>query len=151
MILDVLNQWQRYRMLGPAFVKGFEYLCTLDSRTPPGRVELQGDDLFATVAAYPTRPQDQCRFESHRKYADIQYMIAGRERILWSPLSALTEVTQPYDSQTDLIFFSPPKVSTPLHLEAGQFAVFFPEDGHAPGIEWSGIDNVLKVVVKVRL
>ena len=77
-------------------------------------------------------------------------MQAGRETILWSPLAALTQVTQPYAAERDIAFFANPPQWTPLNLQAGQFAIFFPEDGHAPGLECAGPSAVRKVVIKVR-
>jgi len=148
MILDQLSQWPRYARLHPRFAAAFRYLETLTPQTPVGRVELAGNDLFVSVQTYPTRPVEQCRFEAHRQYADIQFLITGREQILWSPLPA---TTAPYNAEKDILFFATPAVATPLHLVAGQFAVFFPADGHAPGCDLSGTATVLKAVVKVRL
>jgi len=151
-ILDHLSQWRRYALLGPRFEKAFEWLQTVTPMTAAGRVDLEGDDLFATLYRNPTRPAEDYRFEAHRKYADIQLVVAGRERILWSPLAGLTDVTQAYNDETDLIFFARPVESpTPLMLGTGQFAIFSPQDGHAPGTEWGGLGDVVKVVVKVRL
>jgi YhcH/YjgK/YiaL family protein len=148
MILDDLPQWRRYQTLGPRFQQGFRYLETVAAQTPLGRYELAGNDLFALVQTYPTRPVEQCRFEAHRQYADIQYIIAGNETILWAPLAALTTVTEPYNAEKDVAFFANPASSTALPVGTGQFAVFLPEDGHAPG---SGTGDVRKVVVKVRV
>lgn len=151
MILDQLSQWWQYANFGARFAQAFRYLETLNARTPVGRVELAGNDLFVMVQTYPTKPVGQCRFEAHRQYADIQFIIAGCEIIRWSPLAALTAVTAPYNTEKDVAFFAPPAVSTPLHLVAGQFAVFFPEDSHAPGAECGSAADVLKAVVKVRV
>lgn len=151
MILDQLSQWPRHAKLGARFEQAFRYLETLNAQTPVGRVELAGNDLFVLVQTYPTKLVEQCRFEAHRQYADIQFIIAGRERILWSPLAALPVVTEPYNAEKDIAFYATPAVSTPLYLAAGQFAVFFPADGHAPGGENGGIADVLKAVVKVRV
>lgn len=138
-------------MLGPRFEKAFRYLETVNAGTPVGRQELEGMDLYALVSAYATRPADQFRFEAHRRFADVQYIVTGRERILWAPLTALPTVTEPYHAEKDILFFAPPASFTPLNMVSGQFAVFFPEDGHAPGAEWGGIGEVLKVVLKVRV
>ena len=151
MILDELNNWHRYAALGPRFEKAFTFLQSFNAATPPGRIELDGINLYASVMSHPTRPVEQCRFEAHRRYADIQFIVTGRERIDWAPLSALPTVTQPYDADKDLIFFARPALWSPLHLCAGQFAVFFPEDGHAPMCEFGGIGEVRKVVMKVRI
>jgi YhcH/YjgK/YiaL family protein len=150
MIFDQLSQWRRYAKLGARFEQACRYLETVNAQTPLGRHELDGNNLFALVQTYPTKPVEQCRFEAHRQYTDIQFIVTGREKILWSPLAALTTVTQPYNAEKDVAFFAAPAVATPLPMESGQFAVFFPEDGHAPGAECGGIAAVLKVVMKLR-
>jgi biofilm protein TabA len=152
MILDSLAQWQRYASLGPRFEKAFAYLREANAGIPVGRVDIDGDDLFAVASKYSTKSVDLCRFEAHRLYADIQLILTGRERMLWAPLSSLSEVIQPYDPGKDILFFgSPPTSFTSLVMSAGQFAIFFPEDGHAPCIELGGCDYVTKIVVKVRV
>ncbi|MEI7729987.1 MAG: YhcH/YjgK/YiaL family protein [Verrucomicrobiota bacterium] len=151
MILDNLSQWHRYTALGTRFEKAFHYLETVSPDTPLGRYDLEGEELFAMVSAYPTRSADQFKFEAHRRYADVQFIVAGRERILWVPLASLPTVTEAYNAEKDILFCAPPTSHIPLNMAAGQFAVFFPEDGHAPGLEWGGIGEVLKVVLKVRV
>ena len=151
MILDCLPQWRRYATTLSGLAKAFEYLQTLDAGCPNGRYELDGDRMYCLVQRYRTKPRKQAAFEAHRKYVDVQFMLAGRETILWAPLAALTTVTQPYDSSRDIGFFAPVTGVTPVQLGVQQFAILFPEDGHAPGVEADGAMEVVKAVVKVRL
>ena len=151
MILDTLPQWRRYAATLPDLTPAFEYLQTLTADTPTGRYELDGDRLYCLVQRYRTKPVTQAKLEAHRKYADVQYLITGRETILWAPLASLTTVTQPYDAGRDIEFFATVTGTTPVNLDAGYFSVLFPADGHAPGIEWTGAQDVVKAVVKVRL
>ena len=151
MILDNFTQWRRYACLGQRFEQAFQYLAGINAATPIGRYEVAGMDVFALVQTYPTRPVEQCRFEAHRQYADIQFILTGRERIFWAPLAALTLVTEPYNAEKDIAFFANPASATPLQMGPGQFAVFFPEDGHAPGAMWDVVGEVRKVVVKIRV
>lgn len=149
MITDRLEQWRRYTSLSPRFAAAFEFLEKLPAGQPDGRRDLDGDNCFALVQSYTTKPAMQALFEAHRRYIDIQFIQAGREIILWSPLAALQQVTQPYVSEKDVVFFANPPQWTPIHLGAGQFAIFFPEDGHAPGIECAGPIEVRKTVIKL--
>lgn len=150
MITDLLEQWRRYTSLSPRFAAAFEFLEELPGNQPDGRFEIDGDHCFALVQSYTTKPSAQAMFEAHRRYIDIQFIQAGRETILWSPLAALTQVTQPYAAEKDVSFFANPPQWTPINLCAGQFAIFFPEDGHAPGIEYGGLVEVRKTVIKIR-
>jgi biofilm protein TabA len=151
MITDTLAQSHRYIGLSPRFAAAFEFLRQLSARQPDGRYDLDGDNCFALVQTYTTRPLAEAKFEAHRQYIDIQFIQTGRENILWSPLAALSQVTEPYVAERDIAFFANPPQWTPINLGAGQFAIFFPEDGHAPGIESNAPSEVRKVVIKVRV
>ena len=118
---------------------------------PNGRCDLDGDNCFALVQSYKTKPLSEAKFEAHRKYIDIQFIQAGRESLLWAPLSVLRETTQPYSDERDVAFYATPSQVTSINLRAGDFTIFFPEDGHAPGVEWAGVVEVRKVVIKVRI
>ena len=150
MITDTLAQHQRYTSLSPRFAAAFTFLNQLPTNLPDGRHDIEGDDCFALVQTYLTRPLAQAKFEAHRQYIDIQFLQAGRETLLWSPLDALTRVTEPYAAERDIVFFANPTHWTPIHLTAGQFSIFFPTDGHAPGLECNGSAEVRKIVIKVR-
>ena len=69
---------------------GFHYLQTADlTNTAPGRVEIDGDQVFALVQEYNTKPKEQGFWESHRKYIDIQYVVSGSEHMGYANLSQL--------------------------------------------------------------
>ncbi len=151
MIADTLSQYHRYTALSPRFAAAFEFLQQLPTDQPLGRHDLDGDHCFALVQTYATKPLAEAKFESHRKYIDIQFIQAGCETLLWSPLAALTKITEPYDPARDIAFYTTPPQVTPIHLRAGEFTIFFPEDGHAPGMEYNGSAEVRKVVIKVSV
>jgi biofilm protein TabA len=150
MIADTFAQRRRYLDLSPRFAAAFEFLEKLPASKPDGRYDIDGDNCFALVQTYTTRPLAQALFEAHRQYIDIQFLQAGRETLLWTPLAALTQVTRPYAADEDITFFANPPHWTPINLQAGQFAIFFPEDGHAPSLEHGGPSEVRKIVIKIR-
>ncbi len=150
MIADTLEQCHRYTSLSPWFAPAFDYLEHLPANPPAGRFDIAGNDCYALVQAYTTRPRDHAKFETHRQYIDIQFIQSGRETLLWSPLTALTQVTQPYEVEKDVIFYATPPRVTPLNLGPGQFVIFFPADGHAGCLECDGPSEVRKIVIKLR-
>lgn len=52
----------------------------------------------------------------------------------------------PYNAEKDITFFEG-LAETYITVKPGMFAIFFPQDGHAPGIS---PDGVKKVIVKVK-
>ena len=148
MILDGLANASRYYALHDGFRAGFEFLARPDLLLlAGGRHEIDGSRVFALVNRDPGRGVSGARLEAHRQYIDIQFLVDGRERIGWRPLAECQQVTEPYDSDRDIMFFADP-VETWIDLAVGQYMIFYPQDAHAP-LAAEG-DNV-KVVIKVAV
>jgi biofilm protein TabA len=151
MILDTLSQWRTYAALSPRFAQGFAFLQQVTDQTPVRRHEIDGEDVFAFVQQHGTKPVAERQYESHRKYIDIQYVQRGREVMYWAPLPLLTNVTMPFEVEKDAALYGLIPEGVPVQVNAGQFTIFFPEDGHIPSCAWDQPAEVLKVVVKVRV
>lgn len=150
MILDSLSRASLYRSLSPGIAAGLDWLASFDPATENGRYAIDGDRLYAVVQRYDTRPATEKRFETHRRYIDIQYVVSGQERILHAPLEAL-EVSEPHDPDRDVAFYHDPSASSSFLLLPGDFTLLFPGDGHKPGCMAGGRDAVTKVVLKVEV
>lgn len=148
MLLDSLKNHARYAFLGPQFTRAFEFLSQVDPSIADGRVELEGDD-YANIQSYTTEPKSDRRFEAHEKYIDIQYMLSGSEQIYYQEADSLV-VKTPYDDERDVAFYeeTPGK---PIALNAGEFIIFWPQDGHQPCCILDQAEAVRKIVVKIRI
>ena len=151
MIHDTLQNSARYEVLSPRFARAFAYLRGVDGTQALGRHELDGDNVFALVQKYSTKPVEGALFEAHRKYIDVQFVQSGRETILWAPLATMREETMAYDEKKDVALWKLVPDVTPVHLSAGHFVILFPEDAHAPTVVWETPTEVFKVVVKVKV
>ena len=149
MIYDALTHAALYRDLGPRFAAAFDFLAAFDPATPVGRISLDGDNLFALVQSYSTAPAATKPFESHRTYADLQFVAAGEELIYTATLDRL-QVTTPYSATNDAALYAGPD-DTPLRLRSGDFSILFPQDGHKPCCSSLAPVAVKKIVIKVRL
>jgi len=153
MILDRMANADRYRSLGRWIAEAFDYLQRTDfSSMADGRYELEGDHLAAIVQRYRTKPLSEALWEAHRRYIDIQYVVEGVERMGYAALDKSLCVRQPYSEAKDYVLFA--AQGDLFHVPSGSFAVFGPQDIHAPGLaagpgEDSG--KVLKVVLKVAV
>jgi YhcH/YjgK/YiaL family protein len=148
MIADTLDNAALHAPAHPLFARAFAYLARFDPATADGAYPL-GDGSEARVMSYLTKSADDVRWESHRRFIDIQYVVIGRETILRAPIAQLSEAT-PYDEAQDVMFYA--AANSPadsLTVNAGAFALFFPHDGHRPSIAVSTPEQVRKVVVKV--
>lgn len=148
MILDSLNNSSRIENLHPLFKKAFDYIKSTDfSKVEDGKIELDGPRLTVTVASLCGKEKSEAAIETHKKYIDIQLPLLGVEKIGWKSGCELQEESVPYNEEKDIAFYiDRPTAFTKIY--PGQFAVYFPEDGHAPGI---GQGNIRKVIVKVAV
>lgn len=118
---------------------------------PDGNVPLEGERVFAILQRYRTAHLDAPQFEYHRKYIDLQYVLSGEEIIGWAPAAGMTALFD-YNEGQDICFgLMEPGKWSPLRLVAGQLAVLWPEDGHAPRLATDRACLVRKIVVKVAV
>lgn len=112
-----------------------------------GRYDAGLHGVHATVSRQRARHAGEGRLEAHRRHADIQVLLGGRESIGWSPLDMTALPDTAWDPAADVQFFAgAPQIW--LHLRPGQFALFLPSDLHLPLV---GEELIHKVVVKVPL
>jgi YhcH/YjgK/YiaL family protein len=150
MILDTLDAIDRYSPLNPRFGAAFAFLRRLGADPTIGRHEIDGDSAYALVQHYQTRSAAGASLEAHQRYIDIQYVARGHEAIHWASLAGLT-VTMPHDAAKDVALFSLPPDAVPVPIRAGQCAILFPDDAHAPCCIWGEPTEVVKVVLKVAV
>ena len=111
------------------------------------RIELTGG-AFALEQVYLPKARAEGFFESHRKFIDVQVVVAGEELMEVAEITRLMVATD-YNPERDLLKYADVADASVLRMQAGEVAVFFPEDGHMPSLQWRGPGLVRKTVVKV--
>lgn len=147
MILDTLQNIDAYEGLHPLFPAAFRHLRELASRKelPQERLELDGERIYAVFVRGSGRAASDARLETHRRYIDIQYTVAGADRIGWLPAAACA-AGDGYNEVKDVELF-PGSPGTWVDVPAGHAAIFFPPDAHAPMANTG--QPVTKIVIKV--
>ena len=131
--------------------KAFTFLKESDlTKMEPKRYDIDGNNVYVMFSEYLSKEDTVARYEAHRLYADIQYVISGRELIGVAPLAGLKDVLVPYDAAKDIEFMT---VNTIKNVPAApdRFFLFFPSDIHRPGLKDGVNAPVKKAVVKVKL
>ncbi|MCX7708432.1 MAG: YhcH/YjgK/YiaL family protein [Clostridia bacterium] len=147
MIFDYIKNSKLYTAQGSRLNIALQFLHDNDFiAMEPGRYPIQGDEVYALVQEYETKPIEEGKWEAHRKYIDIQYVADGEERIGFASLSQMNG-SQDYNPDKDIQFFQ--GEGHFMEVKKGQFMILFPEDAHMPGIQASTKQKVRKVVVKV--
>lgn len=149
MIIDKLTNAPFYYGLNIKIKKSLEYLNNTDLITlENGRYEIEGDDIFVIIQDYKTKLLSEGRFEAHRKYIDIQYIIEGRESMGYVNLDKFNPETE-YDFEKDIVFGKGEGIF--LLANKGDFIVFAPQDAHMPGISVQESEYVKKAVIKIKV
>lgn len=148
MITDRLTNAHLYVSLGPRIRRGFEYLQQTDLLAlPTGRFDLDGVNLYVMSQEYNSKLTEQGKWEAHRRYIDLQYIVSGTERIGYAHLSRLSPGE--YDSVKD--FHALTGLGDYVTMSAGDFMLLFTEDAHMPGMAVVDPAPVKKVVVKIAV
>ncbi len=149
MVFDKLENSSAYAAVHPRLARALEYLRTTDmGQLPLGRHDIAGDEIFALVQEYRTRPDSEGFWESHRRYIDVQYVTSGAERMGYANVDRL-KVRQAYDADKDLVIYD--GQGDFFVVAAGMFTIFLPQDAHMPCLSPGAATTVRKVVIKVAV
>ena len=147
-LVDKLQNAERYYDLNPGFEKAFAFLGRSDlAELPGGTYKIDDDRVFCMISKGPGRTRAEAKLEAHRKYIDIQYIITGKEEMGYKPTDKCKLILINYDPDRDIMFFND-KPDSWNTVRAGSFAIFFPKDAHAPMVSKGEIH---KAVIKVAV
>jgi len=139
---------KQYKSNKELWDKAFAFLSDSKLATlAPGKYAIDGDEVYAIIADNEPKKPEDAKWESHRKYLDIQYVIAGKVKLGVAPIES-AKVTEPYDETKDAAHYTADGkylIATP-----DEFFLFFPQDVHRPDIKIDGYSTLKKLVIKVR-
>lgn len=147
MIIDTIDNFGKYVTLNLLFADVLEFLKTNDLQTmEAGKYPIKGKDLFLNLQVAKQRTKDTAFLETHIEMIDIQIPVSCAETFGYTPLCNLPAFD--YNAEKDITKYGDTKAQTYVTVNPGQFAIFFPQDGHAPCI----IDEpeIKKAIFKVK-
>ncbi len=150
MIFDILSNAERYYSLHPDFSVAFQYLREAQSKLDTlnaGRHEIIPGKVYAIVSWALGKGQESAKLETHQKFIDIQWIAKGTDIMGWKNLGTCLECSEAYQAERDIAFYADiPELW--FSVPTNHFAIFFPEDAHAP---LAGLGDVAKIVMKVAV
>ena len=152
MIFDFAANLDFDRNLGieGRYAKAVDFLKSHDLKTlDNGKYEIDGKNVYANVMEYDTVPWEEAKYESHKNYTDIQYIIEGCEVMTYAPVDQL-KVSVPYNAEKDAALYDNSVAGLRIPVHAGEFVVFCPWDGHKPKAADGAPAQVKKIVVKIK-
>lgn len=149
MIKDGLINAEIYYGISPLLKQGLEWLKSNNlANIEDGKYFIDGENLYANVQTYETK--DEAPYEAHRKYADIQYMIKGIEKIGVCDYKNCSTIEE-YNEEKDIEFLKCNKDESHQVLNEGDFLILYPQDAHQPSLKFNRNQKVKKIVVKVLI
>lgn len=146
MVIDTLDNFRKYESLNPLFKDVAEFIEANDLNTlAEGKHMIKGGDLFVNVTTAKGKTPDEAVMETHKKMIDIQIPLNVAETYGYTPLSALPEAE--YNDEKDITKMPGVAADSYVTCNPGMFAVFFPQDGHAPCISLE--PEIKKAIFKV--
>ncbi len=153
MIYDNINNWPTYAAGNKrVWKKVFSFIAGFDAaKEQDGRHVIDGDLLYANVQSYNSKALHDAMVEVHHEYIDVQVVVSGQETIFYNPIAGLKKDGK-FNKEKDYgLYERNMKTAVPLPMVPGNFAIFFPEEGHMPGVNAAeSSEPVRKIVVKIH-
>lgn len=151
MIYDNLSNIDLYKGLSNDIYTGLLFLNQAKPDIENGTY-LLNSRVKAIVSEYETKAVNECCYEAHKRFIDIQCVLKGQERVACLPIERLKE-TKPYSEEIDAAFYAETTDLQPsyLSLQPEYFAIFYPQDGHMPQLCVDETKLVKKIVVKIEI
>ena len=147
MIIDTLDNLAKYVDVNPLFADVVEFLKKNDLATmESGKYPIKDKDLFVNITTAKGKAPDEAVLETHVKMIDIQIPIDAPETYGYTPLCRLPE--EEYNAEKDITKYPELMAESFIDCQPGMFAIFFPQDGHAPCISMEA--GIKKAIFKVK-
>lgn len=127
------------------FLETFDFKKLVEGEDYP----IDGDNIFARIQYYDSKPVEECKAEKHERYVDVVYMVEGVEQIGWCPYCPNIEKAGDYDKDNDVTFYKELEPESYVVVEAGTLVVISTDDVHRPCVRYgTEPSRVMKVVIK---
>lgn len=107
------------------------------------------EGFYYRIHCYQTRPENDCEFESHKRYVDIQYIVKGEEAVDICDISRL-KIKRKYDIERDVTIWNEPQQFSRVTLSENNYLILYPEYAHRGGVLSNQESQVVKVVAKIK-
>jgi YhcH/YjgK/YiaL family protein len=148
MIIDTIENLSNYASLNPLFADVVAFLNANDLQTmEPGKYPIKDKDLFLNLQVAKQRTKETAFLETHIEMIDIQIPVSAAETFGYMPLCDLPAFE--YNAEKDITKYGDTQPQTFVTVQPGQFAIFFPHDGHMPCI--TDAPEIKKAIFKVKV
>lgn len=112
-----------------------------------GKNLIDGGAFYVNVTTAKGRTKEEATLEVHRRFIDVQVPLNNEETYGYTPLRDLPQDYE-FDEEKDIAKFPGLAAQSYVTCKPGMFALFLPEDGHAPCI---GEGDIKKAIFKLMV
>ncbi len=146
MIIGSFENISSFNEHGELIMKSLEWAsCNYKEALEDGCIMIADDQVKVNVQTVTLASETP--LESHRRFIDIHVPISGPEKLGWASVKTLKDVTEEYDNDRDVGFFGDAPQEFAV-INPGEFAIFYPDDAHAPNMGEDG-KNHRKMCIKI--
>ena len=152
MIIGKLSDLYRYKGISHNIDTAIDYVLNNDILAlPKGKTIIDGDNVYLNRDTYVAKELEDCFFENHERYIDLQIVLKGKEVFGYTHITNDSlEVIKDYDEVKDVRKFSNnPKDALFFELSNG-FALVYTEDVHLAKCK-ANDELVEKAVIKIKI
>ena len=136
-IIDQREFAKQYHANKAGWDKAFAFLKNTDfTKLRIGKYPIDDENVFAIISEGPPREISTSKWEAHRVYNDIHFVIRGKEKIGIMPVANAT-VAEEYNPAKDIGFYTIDNRSFYV-AEPGTFYIATPKDAHNPANKVEG-------------
>lgn len=147
MIVGNINNFKNYTGLNKRIEDAVEFISKFDFKSPDGRYDIDGDNLFMNLITAEAETEEKIVFEKHKKYIDFHVIISGSEKMFYAYDERCSIVSE-YNDEDDYMLLK--GETSELNFSTGDFYVLFPEDAHAPGFKHKD-KTFRKAILKIKI
>lgn len=146
MIVDTLDNLGKYVTMNPLFADVVEFISKNDlNKLEAGKHYIKDKDLFVNITTATGKTKEAATYETHRNMLDIQIPLSAPETYGYMPLKDMPQAE--YNAEKDVTKYPGLVGGSYVTCKPGEFAIFFPQDGHQPCI---GEGEIHKAIFKVK-
>ena len=148
MITDKIKNSDTYAACNSLFPEIFEKLKTLTPNDAGKKFVIEEGVAWVAVSSSENAPPCDRKFEAHKKFLDIHFVIEGEETFVFANADELMPETE-YNEAEDYLLLN--GEGTKLTLRVGDFCIVYPQDAHIPTLKKLSGGKLVRGVAKIKL
>lgn len=145
----ITNRYSKYKDIKRISIEAYNFIIEYlnGKHTDNGKYDL-GNGVSAVIKNYETDFRNNCKYESHKKFIDIQMVLEGEEIISVTDVNKLI-INSEYDPMNDVTLYEISDSGIDYALREKDYVILDVNDAHMPCVICNQKQVIKKLVIKV--